>query len=131
MGKQSLRITRTGTCLSTIVSAALLCLLLQACAVAHKPAAPPEDEAGKPEHLATAIVADETEGPAPLTVHFKVETFERTDIKEFHWDFGDGGTSTRREPTHTFTKPGDYNVTLKAVSPTGFSDSDWQTISVE
>ncbi|MCX7652059.1 MAG: PKD domain-containing protein [Bacteroidia bacterium] len=32
------------------------------------------------------------------------------------WDFGDGNTSTTRNPTHTYTTPGIYTVTLIATS---------------
>jgi hypothetical protein len=129
MTKDSFRISpRTATALQAMVAAALLCVL-PSCAALHKPAPPPL-EPGEREHLAVAIVADPTDGPAPLTVHFKPETFERTDVTEFHWDFGDGSTSTRKSADHTYTKPGDYTATLKVVSPTGFSDSDWQSITV-
>jgi glucose/arabinose dehydrogenase len=30
----------------------------------------------------------------------------------YHWDFGDGATSTEAEPTHLFTQPGEYRVVL-------------------
>lgn len=29
---------------------------------------------------------------------------------QFHWDFGDGNTSTLQNPTHTYTNPGTYTV---------------------
>lgn len=32
----------------------------------------------------------------------------------FHWDFGDGNSSTESSPSHTFAAPGDYTVTLTA-----------------
>ncbi|GAO42200.1 T9SS C-terminal target domain-containing protein [Flavihumibacter petaseus] len=35
------------------------------------------------------------------------------------WDFGDGTTSTQKEPTHAFNKKGIYSVTLKAISSEG------------
>jgi len=31
---------------------------------------------------------------------------------EWHWDFGDGATSTEENPTHTYTTTGTYTVTL-------------------
>lgn len=51
-----------------------------------------------------------TSGAAPLEVEF-------TDASEgapttWLWNFGDGGTSTLQNPTHTYTVPGDYTVTL-------------------
>ncbi|MBB6610916.1 PKD domain-containing protein [Pontibacter sp. Tf4] len=33
----------------------------------------------------------------------------------WHWDFGDGTTSTLPSPKHTYEKPGDYTVTLTTV----------------
>lgn len=33
-------------------------------------------------------------------------------ISSYAWDFGDGNTSTLQNPTHTYTAPGVYNVTL-------------------
>jgi PKD repeat protein len=103
-------------------------MLLPACKGCrhHAPPLPP----GK-EHLSVVIDADTTGGPAPLTVHFEVDTFERMDVEEFHWDFGDGSKSTRKAPSHTYQKPGDYTATVTAVSPTGFSDWSWVDIRVE
>ena len=34
------------------------------------------------------------------------------DIEGWHWDFGDGNTSTERHPTHEFQHEGNYNVVL-------------------
>ena len=35
------------------------------------------------------------------------------------WDFGDGATSTRQSPSHTFAESGYYPVTLRAANPVG------------
>lgn len=35
------------------------------------------------------------------------------------WDFGDGATSTRQSPAHTFPEPGYYAVTLRAANSVG------------
>jgi len=37
-------------------------------------------------------------------------------IVNWAWDFGDGSTSTAQNPTHTFTNPGTYDVSLTVVS---------------
>ncbi len=35
------------------------------------------------------------------------------DITSYSWDFGDGGTSTEQNPSHSYNAPGDYTVSLK------------------
>lgn len=42
----------------------------------------------------------------------------------YHWDFGDGTTSTAINPTHTYLTPGLYTVRLIAYMPGGCSESD-------
>jgi len=56
-------------------------------------------------------------GAAPLTVTF-------TDESEFlpyqwFWQFGDGVTSTVQHPTHTYTEPGTYTVSLRSSNAVG------------
>ena len=63
-----------------------------------------------------------TAGCAPYTVQF--HNTGRGD--SFHWDFGDGTTSTQRDPQHTFTEGGVYTVTLVAAMPSGCSTADTQ-----
>jgi gliding motility-associated-like protein len=46
---------------------------------------------------------------APYTSKFTALAPQAT---EFFWDFGDGGTSTEQNPSHTYTKEGSYSVTL-------------------
>jgi hypothetical protein len=41
------------------------------------------------------------------------------DIRSWKWDFGDGATSTERNPVHLYPKPGPYNVILEASGPAG------------
>ena len=47
----------------------------------------------------------------PLTIQFDNATLH---ADQYDWDFGDGNTSTTKDPLHTFPKEGDYTVTLKA-----------------
>ena len=35
------------------------------------------------------------------------------------WDFGDAGTSGDQHPTHQYTTPGTYTVSLTATNPNG------------
>jgi len=37
----------------------------------------------------------------------------------WYWDFGDGTYSTEQNPTHAYTKPGTYKVTLTVTNPAG------------
>ncbi|MHB1836250.1 MAG: PKD domain-containing protein, partial [Solirubrobacteraceae bacterium] len=54
-------------------------------------------------------------------------------IASWHWDFGDGATSSQENPTHTYTdaKGGTYTVTLTVTdSVSGASDTTSQQVTV-
>jgi PKD repeat protein len=55
-------------------------------------------------------------GRVPYTVSF---TDTSTNPTSWSWDFGDGTTDTSRNPTHTYTVPGRYTVSLTATNPSG------------
>ncbi|WP_245926527.1 PKD domain-containing protein [Methanospirillum lacunae] len=55
-----------------------------------------------------------TWGAVPLTVEFTNQSLGNP--SSFFWNFGDGRTSTDRDPIHTYTTPGIYSVTLKAMN---------------
>ncbi len=55
-------------------------------------------------------------GCGSATVQF---TNNSTNATSYQWDFGDGNTSTDASPTHTYTTPGSYNVTLIATNNDG------------
>jgi PKD repeat protein len=57
-------------------------------------------------------------GCAPLSVNFANTT---TNALSFLWNFGDGGNSTISNPTHIYTLPGSYNVTLSVTTSNGCS----------
>lgn len=40
-------------------------------------------------------------------------------INSYLWKFDDGSTSTLQNPTHTYTKPGKYNISLKITTTSG------------
>ncbi len=67
------------------------------------------------------FTTNHSSGCLPFTVNF-------TDISNpqppansvsWHWDFGDGDTSNIKNPTHTYTAPGYYNVSLSITNSNG------------
>lgn len=56
-------------------------------------------------------------GDAPLTVQFS--DISSTPPTSWHWDFGDGDSSTLQNPVHTYTTPGSYTVTLNVETAIG------------
>ncbi len=47
------------------------------------------------------------------------------------WDFGDGGTSTAQNPTHTFTSKAQFTVRLKVFSSNGSSSTRTKKVTVD
>ena len=68
--------------------------------------------------------ANTTTGAAPLTVSFTDNSTEYP--ISWEWDFGDGGTSTEQNPTHTYQKAGKYTVKLTVSNDQG-SDTKTKT----
>ncbi|UCH62109.1 MAG: PKD domain-containing protein [Fidelibacterota bacterium] len=54
--------------------------------------------------------ADPRSGPPPLEVSFTDGS--PGEVTSWSWDFGDGQAATNQHPTHTYTDPGTYSVTL-------------------
>ncbi len=65
--------------------------------------------------------ADKTSGTAPLTVNFSSAGSSDPDGDPitFSWTFGDGGTSTAANPSHTYSANGSYTATLTVRDSTG------------
>jgi uncharacterized repeat protein (TIGR02543 family) len=63
-----------------------------------------------------ACQADPRQGRAPLRVSFSAQASGGTGVFNFEWDFGDGGTSTQVNPSHTYTTPGVYEARVVAIS---------------
>jgi uncharacterized repeat protein (TIGR01451 family) len=55
-------------------------------------------------------------GTSPLSVTF---TNSSSNSASYSWQFGDGTTTTNVAPTHVYTAPGVYSVTLTATGPGG------------
>jgi PKD repeat protein len=60
------------------------------------------------------------EGDVPIQVNFVNRS---TEAVSYRWDFGDGSVlSTEFNPSHEYTKAGDYTVTLTAINEMGEED---------
>jgi glucose/arabinose dehydrogenase/chitodextrinase len=60
------------------------------------------------------VSADKTAGPVPLTVNFSSVGSSDPEGQPltYSWTFGDGGTSTAANPSHTYTQAGQYTARL-------------------
>lgn len=66
-----------------------------------------------------------------LTVQFKnASTDADGDTLVYVWDFGDGSTSSVKNPVHTYTKAGSYSVILKVTDGKSDAKELTQTITV-
>lgn len=67
------------------------------------------------------LSSDATQGCIPFTVNFTDESFntEPSTIIGWHWNFGDGTTSTDQNPTHTYLTAGFKTVTLTVTDHRG------------
>ncbi|MEJ8638431.1 ThuA domain-containing protein [Streptomyces sp. MS2.AVA.5] len=83
-----------------------------------------ENATGGRSPVAEAL-ANKTSGKAPLKVAFSSAgtTDGDGDALTYAWDFGDGGTSTDANPSHTYKKNGTYTATVTAKDPTGRTGS--------
>jgi PKD repeat protein len=61
--------------------------------------------------------ASPMQGETPLSVHFTGTA--GSNVTSWHWDFGDGGTSSVQDPSHTYLRPGVYPVTLEVSNAFG------------
>ncbi|MBT1696496.1 PKD domain-containing protein [Fulvivirgaceae bacterium PWU4] len=46
------------------------------------------------------------------------------------WDFDDGGSSSQPDPSHLFTAPGTYTVSLTALSPSGCNNTKTKSVVI-
>jgi parallel beta-helix repeat protein len=74
-----------------------------------------------------SFVMSKSSGKSPLAVYF-TDKSTGTIISE-KWIFGDGATSTLKNPSHKFTKVGKWKVTLTVTNKAG-SSSKYQYVAV-
>ena len=91
--------------------------------------------AGVDEEEGDCIVvadADPDYGPPPLAITFSAEAECNAGQPTYKWDFGDGSPpSGDVNPTHTYTRPGDYTASVTITGPGGSTASDEIDITVE
>lgn len=73
-----------------------------------------------PKPTVTFSALNRTACAPPLAVNF---TNSSTPGAMYNWDFGDGGTSTLQNPSHTYTSYGSFHVKLVVTNFVGCSDS--------
>ena len=72
---------------------------------------------GAPAPVSADFTASPDGGTAPVTVAFR-DTSSGSPTS-WRWDFGDGTSSTQRNPSHTYTAAGSYTVILRAANSSG------------
>jgi PKD repeat protein len=102
---------------------------------APKPAGTPSTTAPTAEEeyeLDVIAEAEPDEGAPPLKVQFTASVEEETGGPfTYHWDFGDGASSTEQNPSHTYAKVGEYTATLTVTNQKGNKGTDEIDIFVE
>ncbi|MEO6547337.1 MAG: PKD domain-containing protein [Ferruginibacter sp.] len=69
-------------------------------------------------------------GCVPFTKNFSSNVTSIDAVTAYHWDFGDGGTSSNQTPVHIYTLPGIYTVTLIIYTAEGCSDTAFLTRAI-
>ena len=69
-----------------------------------------------------------TAGAPPFTVAFHDTSISKTPVISWAYNFGDGGTSTLQSPTHVYTTPGIYTVTLEVGNAVGMDTTTYTDI---
>jgi PKD repeat protein len=81
--------------------------------------------AGIGQTLTANFSADITSGCSPIVVNFQDKS--TGPIVEWKWDFGNGATSTRQNPSSTYLTPGTYTVTLTVTDAAGNTSTSNKT----
>jgi len=77
--------------------------------------------------VVASFTADNTQGCAPLVVHF---TNTSTNATSYSWNLGNGTTTAQQDASGSFTSSGTYTVTLTATGPNNTTSTYTMTITV-
>jgi gliding motility-associated-like protein len=61
-------------------------------------------------------------GCIPFTINPLANIITGDNVTSYLWDFGDGGSSTQKDPTYTYLSQGTYTVTLTITTSTGCTE---------
>jgi len=65
------------------------------------------------------------------SISFRAEASDDDEILGYYWDFGDGTTSNKTNPTHAYSKAGKYTVKLTIIDKYGEETVATKTIEVK
>ena len=97
--------------------------------VAQPAVTQPRSTVAQPAELEAGFVASAGPEGSEQTVSFRNITIG--EASSYRWMFGDGGTSTQFAPSHTYSRPGTYSVTITATAADGSTDSATHSVRVD
>jgi PKD repeat protein len=91
-----------------------------------------EDQAPNPQLSLVDASAETNIGSVMESIQFNatIELFTGTPPYTYHWAFGDQSSSTQLNPTHTYTKAGQYTYTFTVTDNAGDSESQSGNITI-
>lgn len=93
-----------------------VCCIIALCACGEKNT-PSTPNNGKDDSSTTTVVKPTSKFTYTKQSSFVIEfTNKSTDATSYKWDFGDGTTSTEKNPVHKYSSAGSYMVTLSAIN---------------
>lgn len=82
------------------------------------------------EPIQAEATASPVSGTEPLQVDFLADASGGQGSYSFSWDFGDGGSSTEQNPSHTYIESGNYSAVLTVTDEENNTDSTSIEITV-
>lgn len=70
------------------------------------------------------------QGKTGIPIQFTGTIFGGIPPYKYHWDFGDGNTSTERNPSYSYKNAGNYSATFTVIDNEGNSSTDTATVSI-